>query len=75
MTESTRYYATITHHSISRARVVDVGNDLTAAKRNATKEFGGDFNDYLLVIFDRQDPSAHCGQHVAARRLGEKRWN
>ena len=39
----TRYTATIEHHSISRARVEPVGNTLQAAKRNATRAFGGDF--------------------------------
>ena len=70
----TRYQATIRHHSISSARIVDVGNDLAAAKRAATKEFGGDFNDYVLVIIDSTIPEHFGDQIVASKRLGAKRW-
>lgn len=69
-----RYQATIRHHSIARARVVNVGNDLTAAKRAATKEFGGDFVDYVLVIIDTQLPEWD-DRIVARKRLGERRWH
>lgn len=72
---ATRYYATISHHSISRARTVDVGNDLTAAKRAATREFGGDFNDYILSIYDRTLTGWEATEAVAARRLGDRRWS
>lgn len=72
----TRYQATIRHYSISSARIVDVGNNLTAAKRAATKEFGGDFNDYVLVILDSTIPEHFDfgDRIVASKRLGAKRW-
>lgn len=69
----TRYQATIRHHSISRARIVDVGNSITAAKRAATREFGGDFNDYVLVVLDTQLPEWE--RIVASKRLGDRRWS
>lgn len=68
-----RYTATISHHSISRAPVVDVGNDLTAAKRAATREFGGGFNDHVIVIRDTTLPE--YDNVVASRRLGSRKWN
>lgn len=67
----TRYTATIRHHSIARARVVEVGDDLTNAKKAATREFGGDFNDYTIVIFDRD---AFDSAIVASKRLGDRVW-
>lgn len=69
----TRYTATIEHHSISRARVEPVGNTLQAAKRNATRAFGGDFQDYEIVITDTQvsDPRDAA---VAWRKVGASRW-
>ena len=65
----TKYTATIAHHSISRAPVIEVEGDLTKAKREATKEFGGGFLDHTIVIRDAR------GDTVASRRIGEKRWS
>lgn len=70
-----RYQATIRHHSISRARVVDVGNDLTAAKRAATKEFGGGYLDHVVVIIDTTIPEHYGSQIVASKRIDAKRWS
>lgn len=70
----TRYTATIRHHSIASARIVPVGDDLTTAKRNATREFGGDFNDYLIVILDR-DASNFDSEIVARKRIGSRKWS
>ena len=66
----TRYTATISHHSISRARVVPVGETLAAAKRAATREFGDEFQDYRILILD----STLGGETVASRRAGERKW-
>lgn len=71
---ASRYYATISHHSISRAREVDVGNDLAEAKRLADDEFGGDFNDYMLNIYDRQSRGQDKDYPVAARRM-DAEWD
>lgn len=60
------YTATIRHHSISRARTVSA-TTLLAAKRAATKEFGGEFRDYEIVIF-------HNDEIVARRRVSDRRW-
>lgn len=69
----TRYYATISHYSISRARVEDVGDDINEAKRRADEEFGGDFNDYILCIYDRQASGQDRGIYypVASRKMDE----
>ena len=67
-TMTATYTATIAHHSISRARTIEVTGTLTAAKVAATREFGGDQNDYRIVITDEQ------GQTVASRRIGDRDW-
>jgi len=72
----TRFTATIRHHSIARARTVDVGDDLTTAKRNATKEFGDEFLDYTIIIRDRHEQDWGGNEDiVASRRVGNKRWH
>lgn len=67
---TTRYAATISHHSISRAPVVDVGDDLRTAKRRATREFGDGFLDHTISILDRWS-----GDVVARRRICDRRWD
>lgn len=69
----TRYTATIRHHSIVRARVVPVGDDLSTAKRNATREFGGDFRYYQIVILDR-DAHNFDSEIAATKRIGARKW-
>lgn len=68
----TRYTATIRHHSISRARVEDVGDTLAAAKRNASAEFGGGFLEHEIVI--RDTTLAEPDQIVATRRMADRGW-
>lgn len=63
------YTATITHHSISRARVIKIEGTLTQAKRAATKEFADELRDYRIVI-----TNGH-GEIAAARRVGDARWS
>lgn len=63
-----KFTATITHHSISSARVIEIDGTLTQAKRAATKEFGDGFVDHRIVIRDAD------GEVVAARRVGDKSW-
>lgn len=72
---TTRYAATIRHYSVSRARLVDVGNDLRTAKRLASREFGDGFVDHIIVILDRQQGDADSDLPVATRRIGDRRWN
>lgn len=62
------YTATISHHSISRAREIAITGTLRAAKAAATREFGGEFQDYNIVISDER------GDTVAKRRLGDRTW-
>jgi hypothetical protein len=73
-----RYIATIVHHSIKRARVIDAGNSLTVAKAKATREFGDEFEDCSIQVYDRYGcaPDTHPAYLpcVAARRVHERKW-
>ena len=62
------YQATIKHSSIAQARTINVSDDLTQAKRQATAEFGMEQSDYQIVIIDE------LGNTVASRRVGGKTW-
>ena len=73
-TANTRYTATITHHSIARARIVPVGDTLRAAKINATREFGGEMGDYEIIITDTTQPEYMCESIAATRRVSDRRW-
>jgi len=63
------YRATIHHHTIASARVVDVGDNLGQAKSRAWREFKGDQADHVIVILDRRS------RVVARRRMDMIRWN
>lgn len=65
----TTYTATVAHHSIHSARVIEIDGTLTQAKRAATKEFGDGFLDHVIVILDQY------GEPVATRRIGDSRWS
>jgi len=68
------YRATIRHHSIASARVVDLRTtDLTAAKRAATREFGSGFVDHTICILGERTPDNPDGI-VATRRIGSSKW-
>lgn len=62
------FTATISHHSISRARSISA-KTLASAKRKATIEFDGEFIDYRIVIYDE------TGQIVTSRLVSERRWS
>lgn len=66
----TTYKATVKHHSIRSHYSIDVSDDLTTAKRQATREFGGGFVDHRIVIYD-----AETRQEVASRRVGGQKWS
>lgn len=63
------FTATLKHHSIARARIIQCPVNLTQAKRAATREFGGEMLDYTIVILD---PRGEC---VASRKVGAKNWS
>lgn len=63
----TTYIATISHHSISRARTIEINGTLAQAKRAASAEFGEDHRDYTILIVDGDNI-------VASRRVGGKQW-
>lgn len=62
------YRATIKHSTISHARVVEVSDNLTQAKLQASAEFSDEHRDYTIVIFDDRDET------VASRRVADNRW-
>lgn len=67
--------ATIRHHSIASARVVDLGTaDLTAAKKAAAAEFRAEFVDYTICILGERTPDNPDGI-IAARRVGARKWH
>ena len=68
----TTYITTIRHHSLSAARNVEINGSLAQAKRAATKEFGQEQRDYIIVIGQK-----HLGgqvEIVSSRRVGDKTW-
>lgn len=70
----TNFRATIRHHSIARARVVDLGTpDLIAAKKAASAEFKGEFADYTICILGEETPDNPRGI-VASKRVGARKW-
>lgn len=69
----TRYTATIQHHSIARARVVDVGDDLASAKAAASSEFGDEQRDYTIIIMDH-DAANFDSEIVARRKVSGRKW-
>lgn len=71
MTKTT-YSATIRHHSIARARVIECGSDLTAAKRKAAREFGAEQIDYDIAIFEHRDGVAP--EMITSRKVGGGKW-
>ena len=58
-TATTRYTATITHHSIARARIVEVG---------------GEHGEYLILITDTSQPEYACERIAATRRVADSGW-
>lgn len=72
----TTYFATICHSSIAAARVIKIDGTLTEAKRAATAEFKGDFNDYVLCIFGAHPNGMMDRDYlVSSRRLGGRKWH
>ena len=68
----TTYITTIRHHSLSAARNVKINGSLTQAKRAATREFGQEQRDYIIVIGQKHlDGSVDI---VSSRRVGDKAW-
>ena len=65
---TTRYTATVKHHSIAYARTIEAGATLHAAKCAATTEFGQGHNGHLLVIHDRD--ATHGLEYCASKCLG-----
>ena len=68
------YTATIQHHSIAQARIVDLGTDnLRTAKRRATAEFGSGYHDHTIVIMGEQTPWNPSGI-VSSRKVAAEKW-
>lgn len=70
----TNLRATIRHHSIASARVVDLGTtDLAIAKKAASAEFKGEFVDYSICILGECTPDNPYGI-ISIRRVGARKW-
>lgn len=70
-----KFFATIRHHSIARARVIEINGTLTEAKRAASAEFKGDYNDYNLCIFAAHENGMMDRDFcVSSRKLGARKW-
>jgi hypothetical protein len=70
----TNLHATIRHHSIASARVVDLGTaDMAEAKKLAAAEFRGEFADYRICILGERSVHNPDGI-VATRRVGARKW-
>lgn len=66
------YTATIAHHSIRSARVVEItAKTLSAAKAAATREFGGEQMDYIIELVAK-DGQRNVG--LWTRRVGGTKW-
>jgi hypothetical protein len=69
---STKFKATIRHHSIRSARVIQITGTLASAKRAASREFGDEFRDHEIVIYTGGDDAET--EIVACRKVGDRRW-
>lgn len=71
----TIYYATIRHHSISRAPIIKIEGTLIQAKRKTTHEFGDGFNDHILTIFG-STPDGEIDRNwiISTRRISSTCW-
>lgn len=68
------YKATIQHHTISSAPVIDLKtDDLRVAKRRATSEFGDGFDNHTIVVIGEQT-AENPGGIVSRRRIAGRRW-
>lgn len=71
----THFYATIRHHSIARARVIECGENLVAAKAKASREFGDDFRDVVITIYGGREgvaPEIYAERKVSARKWTDR---
>jgi len=69
----TTYYATIRHHSISSARVIE-GKSLASVKRRAVAEFGDGYHGHEIIVRERIGGNGN-DPIVALRTIGQHRWN
>lgn len=68
----TKFLATIRHHSISRARQIEISGTLTQAKVAAAREFGQEQRDYEIAIYEDMDD--RMPYLVATRRVAGRKW-
>ena len=68
----TKFIATIQHHSISRARRIEVNGTLKQAKIAASREFGQEQRDYDIAIFEDGE---YGPLPASTRRVGERKWH
>lgn len=68
----TKYLATIRHHSISRARQIEIIGTLTQAKTAASREFGQEQRDYEIVVYEDLDDRAPY--LITSKRVAARKW-
>jgi hypothetical protein len=67
------YTATLTHHSIARARVIVIDGSLTDAKRAAAREFSDEQRDYRIAVYEEMGEQ-NIPYLVATRLVGGRKW-
>lgn len=68
-----KYTATIRHHSISRAREIEIDGTLAQAKAAAAKEFRDEFLEHEIAVYET--PGDRAPELVSTRRVGASTWN
>lgn len=64
-----KYYMSISHHSVVHPWEECKSTNLTAAKREATKELGGGFNDHIIII-----AVGDSKEIIAERKISSNKW-
>jgi hypothetical protein len=62
------YFATINHHSVRSARIIEINGTLQTAKRRAVREFGDGYRDHVISITDER------GDVISRKMIGGRRW-
>ena len=62
--------ATVVHSSISQHYSIEVSDNLTIAKQQAAREFGGGYVDHKIRIYDGE-----TGQAITERLVAGRTWS
>lgn len=70
----TTYTATIRHHSIIRAAIIECGDNPSTALYIADEEFGDGFLDHEIVVFAHAENNELEPELFASRIIHEPKW-